>query len=116
MRLATTQSAELTHAPAQLDVCGEVMDTLHLARASGHAPQAHAWQVQCALLTFLDTHWREPDEGTFLPCSFWLADCLEVIGRHAEAEALFERLLALRNDVGLLSEEFDPRSGLQTSR
>ena len=224
----------------QLDVYGEVMDTLHLARAAGLALQPHAWGVQCALLDFLDRHWQEPDEGiwevrgprrhfthskvmawvafdrgvkaveryglegpveawrqardqihaqvcesgfdvkrkhfvqhyggtvldasllliplvgflpsddprvlatiaaierelvvdglvlrypveastavdglppgegVFLPCSFWLADCLAVTGRRVEAEALFERLLALRNDVGLLSEEFDPRTG-----
>ncbi len=222
----------------QLDVYGEVMDTLHLARAAGQTPQPHVWRIQCALLAFLETHWRDPDEGiweirgpwrqfthskvmawvafdcgvkaverfgldgpvgawrrirddihrqvcetgfdakrncfvqhygsteldasllliplvgflppddprvratieaierelvvdgfvlryatatgidrlppgegVFLACSFWLADCLAVIGRHADAEALFERLLALRNDVGLLSEEYDPRTG-----
>ena len=224
----------------QLDVYGEVMDTLHLARAAGQALQPHAWAIQRVLLDFLGSHWQEPDEGiwevrgprrhfthskvmawvafdrgvkaveryglegpveawrltrdqihaqvcengfdvmrnrfvqhyggtdpdasllliplvgflppddarvlatiaaierelvvdglvlrypvetatavdglppgegVFLPCSFWLADCLAVTGRRAEAEALFERLLALRNDVGLLSEEFDPRTG-----
>jgi GH15 family glucan-1,4-alpha-glucosidase len=222
----------------QLDVYGEVMDTLHLARAAGQTPQPHAWRIQCALLAFLQNHWRDPDEGiwevrgprrhfthskvmawvafdrgvkaaerygldgpvevwrgirdeihaqvcdagfdtkrnsfvqhydsteldasllliplvgflppddarvhatvaaierelvvdgfvlryatatsidnlppgegVFVPCSFWLADCLAVTGRNAEAEALFERLLSLRNDVGLLSEEFDPRTG-----
>jgi GH15 family glucan-1,4-alpha-glucosidase len=49
-------------------------------------------------------------EGAFLPCSFWLADCYHLLGRGEEARALFERLLALRNDVGLLSEEVEPRS------
>jgi GH15 family glucan-1,4-alpha-glucosidase len=47
-------------------------------------------------------------EGVFLPCSFWLVDCWELLGRHGEAHALYERLLDLRNDVGLLSEEYDP--------
>jgi GH15 family glucan-1,4-alpha-glucosidase len=50
-------------------------------------------------------------EGTFLPCTFWYADNLALQGRRAEATEVFERLLALRNDVGLLSEEYDPRSG-----
>ncbi|MFG2503048.1 glycoside hydrolase family 15 protein [Streptomyces sp. NPDC048441] len=52
-------------------------------------------------------------EGAFLACSFWLADALRLIGREEEARALFERLLALRNDVGLLAEEYDLRSGRQ---
>jgi GH15 family glucan-1,4-alpha-glucosidase len=51
-----------------------------------------------------------PGEGVFLPCSFWLADVYEQQGRRDDAMHLFERLLNVRNDVGLLSEEFDPRS------
>ena len=220
----------------QLDIYGEVMDTLHIARASGLEPEPAAWRIQVALLHFLEEHWRRPDEGiwevrgprrhfthskvmawvafdravkdaerfgldgpverwkearaaihaqicdagfdarrntfvqsygsphldaslllipqvgflppddprvrgtveaierellvdgyvlrystetgvdalppgegTFLPCSFWLADCLVLTGRREEGEALFERLLAVSNDVGLMSEEYDPR-------
>ena len=221
----------------QLDVYGELMDTLHLARLNGLDPEPAAWNFQRALLEFLATVWQEPDdgiweirgerrhfthskvmawvafdrgikdaerdgleapldrwreirdaihaevctkgfcptrqafvqsyesshldaslllmaqvgflppddprvlstiaaiegellveglvmrystetgvdalpagEGAFLPCSFWLADSLLITGRREEGEALFERLLALCNDVGLLAEEFDPRS------
>ena len=52
-------------------------------------------------------------EGTFLACSFWLVEALVQIGRLGDAEALFERLLAMRNDIGLLAEEYDPLAGRQ---
>jgi GH15 family glucan-1,4-alpha-glucosidase len=221
----------------QLDVYGEVMDMLHLARVSGLDPEPEAWNLQVALAEFLESHWHLPDdgiwevrgpqrhfthskimawvafdrvikdaeqdglqaplerwskvrdaihaqvceqgfdaqrnsfvqsygskhldaslllipqvgflppddprvlgtiaaiereliveglvlrystetgvdalpagEGAFLPCSFWLADCYALTGRRRESEALFGRLLSLRNDVGLLGEEYDPRA------
>jgi GH15 family glucan-1,4-alpha-glucosidase len=219
----------------QLDVYGEVMDTLHVARAAGLERDGHAWSLQRVLLAFLESHWQQPDngiwefrgprqhfthskvmawvaldravkavekqglsgpverwrelrarihrdvcergfdsrrgtfvqsysskqldaslliiplvgflppedprvagtlraiedelmcdglllryrtagardglppgEGVFLPCSFWLADNLALAGEQEKAESLFERLLRLRNDVGLLSEQYDP--------
>ena len=49
-----------------------------------------------------------PGEGVFLACSFWLVDAYRAQGRIAEADALLGRLLSLRNDLGLLSEEYDP--------
>jgi GH15 family glucan-1,4-alpha-glucosidase len=57
--------------------------------------------------------WRphsETPEGAFLACSCWLAECQALQGRHQEARATFERLLAVRNDLGLLAEEYDTRA------
>lgn len=54
-----------------------------------------------------------PGEGAFIACSLWYADNLVLAGRMAEARQMFERVLTLRNDVGLLAEEYDPRAGRQ---
>ena len=54
-----------------------------------------------------------PGEGVFLACTFWLADNYELQGRHEEARDLFERVLGLCNDLGLLAEEYDPDVGRQ---
>jgi GH15 family glucan-1,4-alpha-glucosidase len=53
------------------------------------------------------------DEATFLLCSFWLVDCLIMLGRRDDAHHLFDKLLGVRNDLGLLAEEYDPKSGRQ---
>ncbi len=52
-----------------------------------------------------------PGEGAFLLCSYWLVDALALSGRRDDARRIFERLLTVRNDVGLLAEEYDPTSG-----
>jgi GH15 family glucan-1,4-alpha-glucosidase len=51
------------------------------------------------------------DEGVFLACSFWLVDAYVLLDRKDDARRLFERLLTICNDVGLLSEEYDPKTG-----
>ena len=55
-----------------------------------------------------------PGEGAFVACTFWLADNYALVGRLDEARATFERLLSLRNDVGLLAEQYDVAAGRQT--
>lgn len=54
-----------------------------------------------------------PGEGAFLTCSFWLVDAYILLGREEDARHLFERLLVLRNDLGLLAEEYDPKARRQ---
>jgi GH15 family glucan-1,4-alpha-glucosidase len=53
------------------------------------------------------------NEGVFLPCSFWLVDALVLLGRHDDARELFEKLLTVQNDLGLLAEEYDPQEKRQ---
>ncbi len=227
------------HGQFQLDVYGEVIDSMHQARLAGIQPDEAAWNLECAIMRFLEDHWHEPDEGiwevrgprrhfthsklmawvafdrsvqaveqfglkgpldrwkehraalrseicekgfnarrgaftqeygsdrldasmlmvplvgflpaedervrgtlraieqellidgfvqrylpdesagvdglppgegAFLPCTFWLADNYVLAGRRDEARAIFERLLAIRNDLGLLAEEYDPKT------
>ena len=62
----------------------------------------------CAIAPRRPATGSKGEEGTFLVCSFWMVDALAMIGRRDKAEELFERLLAMRNDLGLLAEEYDP--------
>jgi GH15 family glucan-1,4-alpha-glucosidase len=63
--------------------------------------------------TVPDVDGLPPGEASFLLCSFWLVDNLALLGRHDDARRLFERLLSVRNDVGLLAEGYDTRRGRQ---
>jgi GH15 family glucan-1,4-alpha-glucosidase len=85
------------------------------ARVIGTVEAIERELMQAGLVLRYDTS-KAPDglppgEGVFLACSFWMVSSLKAIGRTEEARALFERLLALRNDLGLLSEEFDVERG-----
>jgi GH15 family glucan-1,4-alpha-glucosidase len=55
-----------------------------------------------------------PGEGAFLPCSFWLADAYALAGEIDKAQTLFDRVIGVANDIGLLAVEFDPHAGRQT--
>jgi GH15 family glucan-1,4-alpha-glucosidase len=60
-----------------------------------------------------DTDGLAGEEGAFLACSFWLADTYYLMGRVEDARRLFDRVVGLANDVGLLAEEYDPKRGRQ---
>jgi len=66
--------------------------------------------ASCCVIDPRDIDGLPAGEGVFLPCSFWLANNYKLQHRDAEACALFERLLSLRNDIGLLAEEYDPKA------
>src|SRR5439155_1140862 len=117
----------------QLDVYGEVMSSMYHAQLAGIKIEERDWAMQRALMKFLESHWQEPDEGiwevrggrknfTHSKMMAWLAfhrgvQLIEEAGLPANDELerwkkvrdLFERLLTLQNDLGLLSEEYDPR-------
>ena len=78
-----------------------------------HRAQARSRRLGDALRYRQHGRRLAPGEGAFLACSFWLVDNYVLLGRYDEAGALFERLLALRNDVGLLAEEYDPHGRRQ---
>jgi GH15 family glucan-1,4-alpha-glucosidase len=83
------------------------------SRIRGTIAAIEADLLQDGLVLRYRTHHEGVDglpagEGVFLPCSFWLVDCYELVGRHDDAHALFDRVVALGNDLGLLAEEYDP--------
>jgi GH15 family glucan-1,4-alpha-glucosidase len=86
-------------------------------RVRGTVAAVERTLVRDGLVMRYDTHSAvdglPPGEGAFLACSFWLVDNYVLLGRDEEACALFERLLALRNEVGLLAEQYDPRGRRQ---
>ena len=81
------------------------------ARIAGTIAAVEAGLMEGGFVRRQEAPWFGREEGVFLPCSCWLADCLNMQGRRDEARALFERVLAVSNDVGLFSEEYHVPSG-----
>jgi GH15 family glucan-1,4-alpha-glucosidase len=75
-------------------------------RVAGTIAAIEARLLEGGFVRRQEAPWIGREEGVFLPCSCWLVDCMNMQGRHEEARGLFERVLAVSNDVGLLSEEY----------
>ena len=89
------------------------VETIQRELASGGLVLRYTQQAAASPASPTEVDGLSGGEGAFLACSFWLVNALHMIGRYDEAEKLFERLLSLRNDLGLLSEEYDPRYARQ---
>ena len=89
------------------------VETIQRELASGGLVLRYSQQAAASPASPTEVDGLSGGEGAFLACSFWLVNALHMIGRYDEAEKLFDRLLSLRNDLGLLSEEYDPRYARQ---
>jgi GH15 family glucan-1,4-alpha-glucosidase len=89
------------------------VETIQRELASGGLVLRYTQQAAASPASPTEVDGLSGGEGAFLACSFWLVNALHMIGRYDEAEKLFDRLLSLRNDLGLLSEEYDPRYARQ---
>ena len=80
----------------------------------GHREASDAGRLCAAARSPRSLERKQPIEGAFLACSLWLADAYVLTGEFRKAQALFDRVVAVANDLGLLAEEFDSAAGRQT--